>query len=397
MITPLKSGTAGIVKATIPALEAHGVEITKTMYGALMRDPAIAAMFNQTDQANGRQPHALAAAVLAYARHIEHPERLEAALSLITERHVAVMVKPEQYPVVGRALLGAIKTVLGDAATPEIIDAWADAYRFLADVLIDREARIYAERAALPGGWREWRTFRVASKTKESDAVASFWLVPVDGKPVLRHEPGQFLTFRLDRDGLSTRRSYSISSAPDSSAYRISVKRDPLGKVSRWFHDVLKEGDALDVAPPAGDFTLARSGTSPVILVSAGIGITPFMSMILAAGDRKSSPAIRLVHGDHDFARMAFKSTFVDAATKPEACRIDLFSSSGEGNNLPVPSHKGHISAQWIFDQMGADTHVFVCGPRGFQRDLIGGLRQLGVPGAQLHHEFFGSDEPLLG
>ena len=138
MIQPLHPNTAAIVKATIPALEAHGVDITKTMYAQLMRDPAIAAMFNQTDQANGRQPHALAAAVLAYARNIDHPEKLEAALSLIVERHVAVMVKPEQYPVVGAALLGAIKTVLGDAATPEILEAWGDAYRFLADVLISR-------------------------------------------------------------------------------------------------------------------------------------------------------------------------------------------------------------------------------------------------------------------
>ncbi|WP_122038661.1 globin domain-containing protein [Asaia bogorensis] len=395
MVAPLRSGTPAIVKATIPALEAHGVTITKTMYGALMRDPSIAAMFNQTDQANGRQPHALAAAVLAYARHIEHPEKLEAALRLIVERHVAVMVKPEQYPVVGEALLGAIKTVLGDAATPEILEAWADAYRFLAEVLIAQEADTYAARAALPGGWREWRSFRVASRIRESDAVMSFWLEPVDGKPVLRHEPGQFLTFRLERDGLSTRRSYNISSAPDSSGYRISVKRDPLGKVSRWFHDTLKEGDLLDVAPPAGDFTLARSGTSPVMLVSAGIGITPFMSMILAANDRQNSPTIRLIHGDHDFTCMPFLSAFVDAAAKTESCPIDLFSSSGEGNNLPVPSHKGRISAQWIFDRMEAGTHIFVCGPRGFQHDLIAGLRQLGVPSAHLHHEFFGSDEAL--
>ncbi|WP_240993461.1 globin domain-containing protein [Asaia bogorensis] len=395
MIAPLKSGTPAIVKATIPALEAHGVTITKTMYGSLMRDPSIAAMFNQTDQANGRQPHALAAAVLAYARHIEHPEKLEAALRLIIERHVAVMVKPEQYPVVGEALLGAIKTVLGDAATPEILDAWADAYRFLAEVLIAREAETYEERAALPGGWRDWRAFRVASRFEENDRITSFWLVPVDGKPVLRHEPGQFLTFRLERDGLSTRRSYSISSAPDSGGYRISVKHDPKGKVSSWFHAFVKEGDVLDVAPPAGDFTLARSGSSPVVLVSAGVGITPFMSMILAALDGCKSPPMRLIHGDHDFGRMPFRAAFIDAASRPETCRIDLFSSTGEGNSLPVPGHQGRISAQWVFDHMEPDAHVFLCGPRSFQRDLIGGLRQLGIPSAHLHHEFFGSDEPL--
>ncbi|WP_051537406.1 globin domain-containing protein [Asaia prunellae] len=361
MIEPLKSGTAEIVKATIPALEAYGVTITKTMYGSLMRDPAIAAMFNQTDQANGRQPHALAAAVLAYARHIDHPEKLESALSLIVERHVAVMVKPEQYPVVGTALLGAIKTVLGDAATPQIMEAWSDAYRFLAEILISHEARIYNERSALPGGWREWRSFRVASRVQESDTVTSFWLAPVDNKPVLLHKPGQFLTFKLERDGINTRRSYSISNAPDAQSYRISVKRDPNGQVSSWFHDRLREGDKLDVAPPAGDFTLAATGTSPVLLASAGIGITPFMSMLLTARAGGITKPLHLVHGDHDYDRIPFRSSLLELAGAPTAPRIDLFSSTGAGNNLSLPGHKGHISAQWIFDNITPETHIFVC------------------------------------
>jgi len=393
MIQPLESGTPAIVKATIPALEAHGVTITKTMYASLMRDPAIAAMFNQTDQANGRQPHALAAAVLAYARHIEHPEKLEAALNLIVERHVAVIVKPEQYPVVGAALLGAIKTVLGEAATPEIMHAWGDAYRFLADVLIAREARVYAERSALPGGWRDWRTFRVERRVQESDTVTSFWLVPVDSKPVMLHKPGQFLTFRLDRDGIDTRRSYSISSAPDERGYRISVKRDPQGLVSRWFHDRLNVGDVLDVTPPAGDFTLASIGAAPAILVSAGIGITPFLSMLLAARTAGERRALHLVHGDHDLRIMPFETALSELAATESTAKIDLFGSQGEGGASFMTCHKGRVSAEWVFQQTGPETHVFVCGPRGFQRDMIGGLTRLGLNRERIHHEFFGSDE----
>ncbi|GBR04189.1 globin domain-containing protein [Asaia siamensis] len=393
MVKPLESGTSAIVKATIPALEAHGVTITRTMYASLMRDPAIAAMFNQTDQANGRQPHALAAAVLAYARHIEHPEKLEAALSLIVERHVAVMVKPEQYPVVGAALLGAIKTVLGEAATPEIMHAWGDAYRFLADVLIAREASVYDERSALPGGWRDWRAFRVEKRVQESDSVTSFWLAPVDGKPVLRHEPGQFLTFRLERDGINTRRSYSISSAPDASGYRISVKRDPQGLVSRWFHDRLAVGDVLDATPPAGDFTLAAIGKAPAMLVSAGIGITPFLSMLLASKGGAEGGKRHLVHGDHDLHHMPFRSALAELATAESAPGIDVFGTLGQDRHLAMSTHEGRVSAEWVFARMSPDTHVFVCGPRSFQRDLIGGLSRLGVDRARIHHEFFGSDE----
>lgn len=394
MIQPLHPNTAAIVKATIPALEAHGLEITKTMYAQLMRDPAIAAMFNQTDQANGRQPHALAAAVLAYARNIDHPEKLEAALSLIVERHVAVMVKPEQYPVVGAALLGAIKTVLGDAATPQILEAWGDAYRFLADVLISRETKVYNERAEVPGGWREWRKFRVASRVKETDQVTSFWLEPVDNEPVMRHQAGQFLTFRLDRDGLNTRRSYSISSAPNDKAYRISVKRDPNGQVSSWFHDHLKEGDTIDVAPPAGDFTLPQDKAAPVILVSAGIGMTPFMSMILDAAKAGTLPKLHLVHGDHTPLSVPFMTELVDLAKSDHPIVIDVFSSMKDPgpSTSPINMHEGRVSTDWLIDQTHPDTQVYVCGPRAFQRDMILGLQAKGIPMDHIHHEAFGSD-----
>ncbi|GBQ93478.1 FAD-binding oxidoreductase [Asaia krungthepensis] len=395
MIRPLHPGTAAIVKATIPALEAHGLAITKTMYASLMQDPAIAAMFNQTDQANGRQPHALAAAVLAYARHIEHPEKLKAALDLIVERHVAVMVEADQYPVVGAALLGAIRTVLGDAATPAIMEAWGDAYRFLAEVLITREADVYAERAALEGGWRDWRSLRVEKRTRETDSVTSFWLVPADDKPVLMHKPGQFLTFRLDRDGLNTRRSYSISSAPDARGYRISVKRDPNGQVSRWFHDQLAVGDIVDVTPPAGNFTLEGKAEVPVLLVSAGIGITPFMSMLLAPRVSGNTHPLHLVHGDHDLGSMPFQSELVNLSATTSPLLIDLFESLPKSAASTERTHKGRISASWVRSRVTPETHVYVCGPRSFQRDLIHGLVEQGVNREQIHHEFFGSDEEV--
>nr|WP_294915123.1 globin domain-containing protein [uncultured Neokomagataea sp.] len=395
MIEALEPGTVDIVQATIPALEAHGVTIAKTMYASLMQSSAIAAMFNQTDQANARQPQALAAAVLAYARHIEHPEKLEAALDLIVERHASIMVKPEHYPVVGEALLGAIKAVLGGAATPAILQAWGDAYRFLADALIAREARVYAKRATLPGGWRDWRSFRVAARVQESDTVVSFWLVPVDGQPVLRHQAGQSLTFRLDCDGVKTRRSYSISSAPSGEGYRISVKRDPHGLVSCWFHDKVNVGDALDVTPPAGNFTLQRIGAVPVVLVSAGIGITPFLSMLLEANAAKDARSLQLIHGDHDLRHMPFGSALAELVVGPHAPRINLFGRGGQNAGLPITYHEGRISAGDVFKQMALDTHVFICGPRGFQRDLIKGLHQLGVEKGRIHHEFFGSSEEI--
>ena len=130
--------------------------------------------------------------------------------------------------VVGASLLGAIKDVLGDAATDEIMGAWGDAYSFLADVLIAREKTIYEEHAAAPGGWTDWRDFTVENTRPESDIIRSFRLRPADGGPVMRHRPGQYLTFALELpEHGRLKRNYSISSGPEDTSYRITRGPSP--------------------------------------------------------------------------------------------------------------------------------------------------------------------------
>ena len=124
----------------------------------MFRDPAIRDLFNQSHHGEtGSQPKALAAAVLAYARHIDNSARWPAAVERIAQKHAGLMILPEHYPHVAEALLGAIGDVLGEAATPAILAAWGEAYWALADILIGREAQIYRATAKAPGGWRGWR------------------------------------------------------------------------------------------------------------------------------------------------------------------------------------------------------------------------------------------------
>ena len=134
-----------IVKATAPVLQQHGLAITQAMYQRLFVNPDIKAMFDQAAQANGEQPRRLAAAILGYAQNIDKLQNLTAPVLRMVARHVETGVKPEHYPYVADALLPAIKDVLGDAATDEILGAWGEAYWFLADILIAKEAEIYAE------------------------------------------------------------------------------------------------------------------------------------------------------------------------------------------------------------------------------------------------------------
>lgn len=138
-----------IVKATAPALEKHGVEITTAMYARLFRDPEVAAMFDQAAQQSGEQPRRLAGAILAYARNIDKLANLGPAVQRMVARHVETGVKAEHYPLVAEALLPAIRDVLGaDVATDEVLAAWGEAYWMLADILIAAEAEAYENAAA---------------------------------------------------------------------------------------------------------------------------------------------------------------------------------------------------------------------------------------------------------
>lgn len=138
-----------IVKATAPAIEKHGVEITTAMYARLFRNPQVKAMFDQAAQESGEQPRRLAAAILAYARNIDKLEKLGAAVERMVTRHVETGVKAEHYPLVAEALLPAIREVLGEeVATDEVLAAWGEAYWMLADILISAEAQAYEKAAA---------------------------------------------------------------------------------------------------------------------------------------------------------------------------------------------------------------------------------------------------------
>jgi nitric oxide dioxygenase len=145
----LSAAAIATVKATVPALRAHGLAITTRMYARLFEDPEIKALFGGAAMdAQARQPRALAAAVLAYAENIDNLAMLSGAVASIAARHVEKQIQPHHYEAVGDALLGAICDVLGEAATPEVLEAWGDAYWRLAFILQAAEAQLYARAAA---------------------------------------------------------------------------------------------------------------------------------------------------------------------------------------------------------------------------------------------------------
>jgi len=147
MAAPLTEQTIAIVKATAPVLQEHGVAITTRMYERLFVNEDVRALFDQAAQESGDQPRRLAAAILGYAQNVDKLQNLTPVVARMVARHVETGVKPEHYPLVAEALLPAIRDVVGEAASDEVLAAWGEAYWFLADILIGKEREVYEQQA----------------------------------------------------------------------------------------------------------------------------------------------------------------------------------------------------------------------------------------------------------
>ncbi|WLW59699.1 MULTISPECIES: NO-inducible flavohemoprotein [Achromobacter] len=392
-----------LVKGTAPVLKTHGVALTKHFYARMFKhNPELKHVFNQGHQAGGEQQQALAGAVAAYAEHIDDPSVLMPVVTRIVHKHVSLGIRPEHYQIVGKHLLASISEVLGEAATEELVAAWAAAYGQLADLLIAEEARLYAESAAKPGGWTGWRAFRVVGKQRESAEITSFYLAPADGGEVPAYRPGQYVSVRVfvPELGLMQPRQYSLSDAPGQDRLRISVKREaagadtPAGRVSNALHDRLEEGGVLDVAPPQGDFHLRDEGSAPVVLLSGGVGLTPMVSILNHLVGLNDERQIRFVHGCRNNSVHAMRDHVNSIAAERANVRKAVFYEEVGHGDQPGRDYDyaGRVDLNAIRDEVivpGAD--YYLCGPAGFMRAQREALTGLGVPADRIHAEAFGS------
>lgn len=401
MSKTLSERTIALVKATVPALEVHGLDIVRGMYARMFQNHEIRDMFNQSHHGEtGSQPRALIAAILAYAKNIDNLDALAPAVERIAQKHVSLQILPKHYPYVAEALLGAIKDVLGEAATDDILEAWGEAYWFLAEIFITREGGIYEEIRSADGGWTGWRTFVVERVRKESSVITSFVLRPEDGRSVLRHKPGQYLTFWLDIPGQSPlKRNYSISCAPNGETYRISVKREPMGLASNWLHDQARVGSKLKVAPPAGEFFLPEYATRPVVLLSGGVGLTPMVAMLETIAVRRPDLPVHFVHGALDGDHHAMATSVRDLAAAHANITATIFYEKPLADDVKGRDydHAGLIDAAWLRANTPlAEANYYLCGPRPFLRAFVSALSLAGTGSDRIHYEFFGPADELL-
>ncbi|MGK8478064.1 NO-inducible flavohemoprotein [Stutzerimonas stutzeri] len=383
-----------LIKATVPLLESGGEALTNHFYKLLLSEhPEVRPLFNQAHQASGEQPRALANGVLMYARHIDRLDALGPLVAQIINKHVALQVLPEHYPLVGNCLLRAIREVLGEAiATDAVIDAWAAAYQQLADLLIGQEEHLYQAKAEAPGGWRGARPFRIARKVKESEEITSFHLQAEDGGPLMEFLPGQYIGLRLEINGKEERRNYSLSAAGNGREYRISVKREPGGVVSNALHD-MPEGTIVELFAPAGEFTLAP-GNKPLVLISGGVGITPTLAMLEQA--LATSRPVHFIHCARNAGVHAFRRA-VDALAERHTQLQRFYCYEEHDGSADAPDAIGRLTEQQLADWLpqSRDVDAYFLGPKPFMAAVRRQLRAIGVPEQQTRYEFFGPASAL--
>ena len=253
--------------------------------------------------------------------------------------------------------------------------------------------------AAPPPAWSGFRPMRVVDVVRETGTVASLRLAAADGQALPSALPGQFVTLRvLLADGEpATSRSYSLSSAPGTPEYRVSVKREADGVVSTFVHTTLRAGAVVEVAAPRGRFTL-DAGDAPVLLLSAGIGVTPVLSMLHALVAARSTREVWWLHGARNSSEHPFAAEVRTLLAQLPNARTWICYSAPLPTDRIGRDHtdRGRLSAE-VLDGLTVppDAHAYICGPQVFMADAQAALARLGVEAARVHTEVFGAGPAL--
>ena len=402
----LSTKSAQVVKATLPVIGAAIDDITPVFYQRmfaahpeLLRD-----LFNRGNQAQGDQQSALAGAIAAYATLLvaeDGPDPLE-VLARIAHKHASLGITEDQYPIVHEHLFAAIVEVLGEAVTPEVATAWDEVYWHMAKALVTIEKGLYAETGVADGD--VWRTLVLRRRLQESPDTVSFVLGTADGSPLPEGRPGQYVSVQVALpDGARQIRQYSLTHAPQVSEWGISVKAVPAnhtddgatmpaGEVSNFLHDNVFEGDEVRVSAPFGELVLEDS-ESPLVLISAGIGITPIIGILHYLAGTGSRREVLVLHADRSPARHAHRQELKElVAVLPAATLHRWYEDLGVRPTRDVLS-AGRVDLEAV--QIPADAQVYLCGPLPFMKSVRQTLIERLVPETDIHYEIFGPNKWL--
>ncbi|RCS68389.1 NO-inducible flavohemoprotein [Vibrio casei] len=386
----LSQSTIDIVKSTAPLIAEAGPSLTAHFYERMFKHhPELKDVFNITHQETGSQREALFNAVYGYASNIDNIEVLLPVVEKIAQKHTSFNITADQYQIVGTHLLATIDELMNPGQA--VLDAWAEAYGLLANIFINREEEIYQQKEQEIGGWRGTREFKVIEKTQESNVITSFVLTPVDGQPIIGYRPGQYIGVYLNSDKLEFQeiRQYSLSDAPNGNTYRISVKREDKGIASNYLHTHVNLGDSVQLAAPAGDFFITTESNTPIAFISAGVGLTPMLSMLESIKETHQAP-IHWLHATDNSERHGFKARLNELTDSITHLNQYSWYKDGEAD------FNGLMDLSQIQNELNwQETDFYLCGPVVFMQYVAKQLVTLKVPEENIHYECFGPHKVL--
>lgn len=273
--------------------------------------------------------------------------------------------------------------------------------------MIGREQAIYDEGAAQPGGWHGFKPFHVERRTRESEVMASFQLVPADGAPLPLYKPGQYLSVKVHPPGFpyDQIRQYSIACAPNGRYYRIGIRREgapadaggvPPGLVSNFLHGHVHEGGTVLAHAPVGDFVLDETGDRPIVLMSGGAGVTAVLAMLEhLAGPGGGTREVVFLRRVRSRARHPFAAHVQALAQqRPGIQSVVLYERVGpgdvQGEHYDAVGRTAADAIRRYLPEREAD--FYYCGPMGFMAAAEAALDGLGVPLERRHSEAFAPD-----
>ncbi|WP_237569156.1 globin domain-containing protein [Mycolicibacterium lacusdiani] len=392
---------AEVIRATLPLIGTHIDEITVEFYSRLFGNhpQLLRNLFNRGNQAQGAQQRALAASIATFASHLvdpalPHPAEL---LSRIGHKHASLGITADQYPIVHDNLFAAIVAVLGsDTVTTDVAAAWDRVFWIMADTLIALERDLYAAAGVADGD--VYRRAIVVSRVDDPSGAVLLTVRPTGGGTP-EAPPGQYVSVGVTLpDGARQLRQYSLVDGPGAGVLTFAVKPvdaagdAPAGEVSNFIRDNVALGDLVDVTLPFGDLP-APGSALPTVLLSAGIGVTPMISLLEHFAAEDPEREIRVLHADRSERDHPLRERQRELVDRLPRATLDVWYE-----DAPAGTVAGHHVGRMTLDAdlVPAWAEVYLCGNDGFVRALRTQLSELGVPAAQVHCELFSPNDWLL-
>lgn len=379
----LSSTSRSVVEATLPVVGAHIGTISQVFYERLFNAvPSLIDTFNQTNQANGDQQRALAGSVASFASLLvaDTPVDIDAVMARIAAKHASLGVRAAHYEIVRTHLFASIVEVLGEAVTPEVASAWHEVYTLMANSLVEQETALYRQAGVEPG--EVWRSTIVTEHEYDGAHAATLYLCAEDGSRLPGFLPGQYISVRMPLPGGGEQiRQYTVFPGRVPGEWAITVKRIPGGFLSPLLCDSVRPGHRLLVSPPFGSLVV-DDGDEPLLLVSAGVGVTMTIAALRHLLDRGSTRSVDVVHVDrtpYEQPHRTELSTLVkalpDARSHVRYTEYDEIRGDGRSplTDVPLPEH----------------AQTYVCGPIPFMRSIRADLVASGVAPETIHYEAF--------